>query len=458
MVSLGGQSPEASPAVERVLSDARDRRSRRIGSRERHVAIAAALSFAAAAVAIAVFVPAGRDFDPVLALALVVAYALADRVAFRVGAGWAVATQVVFVPMLFLLPPAYVPLLVSAALAADRMPEVISGEIHPSRVLVMMADGWFSIGPALMLGLAGAPDPTWSDWPLYLAVFASQLGLDTARTLAAASLGEGIPVHAVLAEGRSVLLVDAFLTPLGLVIAMACVGAPYTFVAALPLLVLLRMFAQEREARIDNALLLSRAYRGTAHLMSELLTTSDEYTGGHSRSVVALATAVGERLGLEDFQMRDVELGALLHDVGKVTIPGEVLRKPDSLTDAEWEIMRAHTIAGEKMLGEFGGLLGEVGSVVRSHHERYDGGGYPDGLVGQEIPIAARIIAVCDAFHAMTSDRPYRSALPVEEAVAELRRGAGGQFDPDVVATLVELVAVREARRMAPQRTLERSA
>ena len=143
---------------------------------------------------------------------------------------------------------------------------------------------------------------------------------------------------------------------------------------------------------------------------------------------------MGDHLELGEREMREVELGAMLHDVGKVSIPGEVIRKPGSLTEEEWALMRGHTIEGEKMLGQFGGLLGEVGSVVRSHHERFDGAGYPDGLRGEDIPIAARIISVCDAFHAMTSDRPYRDAMSVPAALDELRRESGAQFDPTVVA------------------------
>jgi len=447
MSSLGGLDPESNPELERVLSDARERRSRRIGSRERTIGAAAAVSFVAVAVALPLLLPAGRSFHPGLALGLVAAYVLADRVAFRVGAGWAVATQLVLVPMLFLLPPPLVPLLVLAALAADRVPELSSGAIHPSRLVVMLADGWYVVGPALVLSVAGPAAPTWADWPVYIAALAAQFVFDSARTAAAATLGEGIPLHTVLREARSVQLVDLLLSPLGLVIAMASTGRPWTFLAALPILALLRLFALEREARIDNALLLSQAYRGTAHLMAELLTTADEYTGTHSRSVVALATAVGEGLELDERQMREVELGALLHDVGKRSIPGDVIRKPGALTDEEWQLMRGHTIAGEKMLGEFGGLLGEVGAVVRSHHERFDGAGYPDGLQGEEIPIASRIIAVCDAFHAMTSDRPYRDAMDVPTAIGELKREAGAQFDPRVVAALVGTVETREARR-----------
>ena len=255
MSSLGGLAPESDPEVERVLSDARERRSRRIGARERRIGLAASASFAVVAIAMPLVLPAGRPFQLGLAIGLVAAYALADRVAFRVGAGWAVATQLILVPMLFLLPPAVVPLLVAAALAADRIPELSSGAIHPSRLLLMVADGWYAVGPALVLALTGPADPTWSDWPIYLAALAAQFLFDSARTAAQATLGEGIPLRTVLREARSVQLVDLMLSPLGLIIAMASTGQPWTFLAALPILGLLRLF--RRSARPASTTLCS---------------------------------------------------------------------------------------------------------------------------------------------------------------------------------------------------------
>jgi HD-GYP domain-containing protein (c-di-GMP phosphodiesterase class II) len=120
-----------------------------------------------------------------------------------------------------------------------------------------------------------------------------------------------------------------------------------------------------------------------------------------------------------------------------VKIPNEIINKPGKLTPEERGIMNAHTIEGEKMLERVGGLLGAVGSIVRSCHEHYDGSGYPDGLAGEEIPLVARIVCCCDAFHAMTSDRSYRKALPLEAALEELRSNRGTQFDPRVVDALI---------------------
>jgi polar amino acid transport system substrate-binding protein len=130
----------------------------------------------------------------------------------------------------------------------------------------------------------------------------------------------------------------------------------------------------------------------------------------------------------------------LLHDVGKVRIPKELINKSGPLTQAERALIETHTTKGEEMLSQVGGLLGKVGRLVRSHHERWDGKGYPDSLAGEQIPLIARIVSCCDAFNAMTTDRPYRRALPLETAVAELEAQSGAQFDPTVVATLVAIV------------------
>jgi HD-GYP domain-containing protein (c-di-GMP phosphodiesterase class II) len=131
---------------------------------------------------------------------------------------------------------------------------------------------------------------------------------------------------------------------------------------------------------------------------------------------------------------------ALLHDVGKIRIPSEIINKPGKLDDAERAIIETHTIEGEEMLERVGGLLGHVGRLVRSCHEHWDGNGYPDRLAGEAIPLVARIVCACDAFSAMTTDRPYRAARTEAEAVEEMVRCAGTQFDPDVVAALARVV------------------
>jgi hypothetical protein len=173
------------------------------------------------------------------------------------------------------------------------------------------------------------------------------------------------------------------------------------------------------------------------------LEARDQYTGDHSKEVVRLASAVARGLGLSEDEIRDVEQVALLHDVGKVGIPDAILQKQGPLDDVEWEVMRKHPIVGERIIVGTPGLS-HLAPAMRAEHERWDGGGYPDGIAGERIPMASRITFACDAFHAMTSDRPYRPAMDREQACEELRRNAGKQFDPAVVEVLL-----REVERMS---------
>jgi HD-GYP domain-containing protein (c-di-GMP phosphodiesterase class II) len=234
-----------------------------------------------------------------------------------------------------------------------------------------------------------------------------------------------------------VYVVDAALAPVGLTLAFATRDHTWLVALALPLVGLLRHFARERQRRIDHALELSDAYRGTAFLLGDVVEADDAYTGTHSRHVVDLVLAVSDDFGLTASERRDAEFVALLHDVGKIRIPAAIINKPAALDPDERALIETHTIEGEKMLEQVGGLLGDVGRLVRSCHERWDGAGYPDRLAGADIPLIARIVCACDAFSAMTTDRPYRAARSHEEAVAELIRCSGTQFDPRVVEALV---------------------
>ena len=160
---------------------------------------------------------------------------------------------------------------------------------------------------------------------------------------------------------------------------------------------------------------------------------------GHVDDVAELAVAVGRKMGLDSDELHQVARAADLHDVGKLAVPDAILNKPGPLDDAEWGFMRQHTIVGDRILSA-APALEPVAKLVRASHERYDGRGYPDKLAGDDIPLGARIVAVCDAYHAMTSDRPYRKAMAMRSAIMELRRCAGLQFDPDVVKAFCDLV------------------
>lgn len=188
------------------------------------------------------------------------------------------------------------------------------------------------------------------------------------------------------------------------------------------------------------------------HALLAALEARDQYTSEHSRNVVGLATGLARRLGLSAAQATEVEQIALLHDIGKVGIPDVVLQKTAPLDAAEWDLMRQHPVVGERILASTESLA-HLASAVRAEHERWDGGGYPDGLLGDQTPLASRIVLACDAYDAMTSDRPYRAALRAAEARAELHRHAGTQFDPGVVEALLEFL-IDEHPQPRPERPL----
>ena len=166
----------------------------------------------------------------------------------------------------------------------------------------------------------------------------------------------------------------------------------------------------------------------------------DRRTAWHSEDVVRLALAVGELMHLEPASLLELEFAARLHDVGKIRVPDAVLHKPGPLDHTEYDIIRCHSAWGAETLATIPGLQA-VAAVVRFHHERWDGTGYPDGLRGARIPLASRIICVCDSYAAMTADRPYRSAMDPDYALDELQQGSGSQFDPMVVSALAEVVS-----------------
>ena len=178
----------------------------------------------------------------------------------------------------------------------------------------------------------------------------------------------------------------------------------------------------------------------TVDVLAGTLGLRDGHTGEHSDRVVGLAERIGERLGLGERELRDLGFAARLHDIGKVGVPDLVLHKPGPLDEDERELIKGHSVWGADLVGRIPGLE-DVARIVRHHHERYDGFGYPDGLAGRDIPLASRILTVSDAYVAMTEDRPYRRARPRFEVDHEFRDCSGAQFDPYVVQALREVVA-----------------
>jgi hypothetical protein len=440
-----------SPETQELLRAARTRRSRRleVGPEVLTHALAVA-GFLAAAITLAAVAPSTREVSlPILALTVGL-YAVAASVLFPVGSVWANPTQLVFVPMLFVLPTPAVPLAVAAGMLLARLPDLVRRRITPLRLVAVLGDCFYALGPALVLIAAGASAFSWSHWPTYLAAFGAQVGFDGAATVSRCWWAEGIKPRDQLPPMVWTFAVDLALSSVGLMIAAAAVGHPALVLLALPLTGLLSLFARERNQRLDQILALSTAYRGTALLLADVVEEDDHYTGEHSRGVLELSLSVADALDLDATQRRVIEFASLLHDVGKIRVPKQVIAKPGPLDDAEWTIIRRHTIEGEAMLCQVGGALVEVGRIVRASHERYDGKGYPDGLLGEQIPLEARIVTACDSYSAMTTDRPYRSRRGPAEALAELDRCAASQFDPVVVATLRGVI-LADLEHTAPQ-------
>jgi diguanylate cyclase (GGDEF)-like protein len=612
-VSAAPPAPaEQDPVEEQLVEEARTRRPSRPSARDLWVTGVLAAGFLAVAGLIAITVPGHRAASPLLVALMVGAYALVSRVELEVGPGSAVPTQLVFVPMLFTLPVSLVPLVIAGAYVLGALPDYLARRVHPARLLVLLAGSWFSVGPALILGLFAQATPTWRDAPLYVGALAAQWIVDYASSAARQRIAFGHSLRALLPAFAFVWAVDGLLTPVALVAAATGVAS---LLVAVPAGALLALLARDRRIRIDRAVAADRAFRTAqseahrddltglanrrklladldaalatagAESETELLlviydlngfkyyndtfghpagdallqrlgrrlgdaatpygssyrlggdefcvlanvsasaaeTLLDATTGalaedgdgfsvstcfgavflpseatdprtalqiadrrlyaqkhgarlgrgqphevllaalgerdpdldGHVKGVASLAAAVGRRLGLEASDVEELVVAAQLHDVGKLAIPDAVLEKPGRLDQSEWALIRQHTVIGQRILSAVPALH-KVGAIVRSTHERWDGNGYVDGLAGGEIPLAARIIAVCDAFSAMTSDRPYQDAMTPEAALAELARCAGSQFDPEVVHVLDAVLTDHPGADVAPSAGAER--
>jgi putative nucleotidyltransferase with HDIG domain len=397
-----------------------------------------------------------------LAALYVAAMAAVCHVRFDFGEGFTFPTQVVFVPMLFALPAALVPALVSVALVVAMLPRIYARQIPVSRLLTVPSNSWYAWGPALVLWLAHDHTPN-GRWGILLLALFAQLAGDFVANAVRERIRGGLSPLELLRESEMIYMIDLALSPIGLLTAWAVMQRTWAIAMVAPLFGVLRWFSRERRARLEQLTELNDAYRGTALVLGDVVEADDTYTGEHCRSVVRLALDVGQILGLDADRLRKVEFAALLHDVGKIAVPKSIVNKPGELDPAEWAIIKTHTIEGQRMLERVGGFMSEVGEIVRSSHERWDGGGYPDGLKGGEIPLEARIVSCCDAFNAMTTTRSYRVAMPTEAALAELRHNAATQFDPDVVRAVATLIdsparaAVKPAAPAGEDRDLELS-
>jgi HD-GYP domain-containing protein (c-di-GMP phosphodiesterase class II) len=440
-----------------LVAASRERLASRLSQRERVTHGATAVLFAIAAVGLAL-----RDAPPsheewLVWLLFVVTVALASRIELEVGSGFASPVELVVIPMLFALPAGQVPAAVAIGLVIGQLPRYLRGRLPPERIIVAIANASYTLAPAIVFLLWYDPSAGPGAWAAVTAAavcaqFLSDAAISTAREYFAV----GVAPDLLIKPLAWIFFVDACLATVGFTASLA--GSQWTPAYFLPLslLLLTRLFAQERTVRLSSALELSAAYRGTAFLLGDVVKADDAYTGTHSRDVVELTIAVAEYLGLDGRSRQVAELTALLHDVGKIKISNTIINKKGPLTAEERAIVNTHTIEGERLLSQVGGLLTEVGHIVRFCHERYDGGGYPDGLVGDEIPIIARIVCCCDAFNAMTTTRPYRAAMSLADARAELELNRGTQFDPDVVDAVLALTRGSTKRHRSSIRNTRR--
>jgi putative nucleotidyltransferase with HDIG domain len=428
-----------------------------LGSAGRVARARTAVAFAVAAGAAAfAFLPSERPFSWTLFVLLIGGYATACRVQYEVGTGVAVPTELLLVPMLFLVPAPLLPAGVLLALTLAHVPDLVRRRMSVDSFAAAAGSAGFVFAPAAVLLLLGEPDASPRHWGLLLVLLAAQFAGDLVWTSLCEWLALGISPLRIARPMLTVFAVDALLAPAGLAVAFTAQRSDLAVLFPLSALLLLHRFARDRQAAISGSIELGHAYRGTALLLGDVIEADDADTGVHSRAVAPLTIAVATRLGLSMRDLRVAELVALLHDVGKIRIPKAIINKPGPLSTEERAIVERHTIQGEEMLGTVGGLLAEVGRFVRSHHERWDGNGYPDRLAADEIPLVSRIVCCCDALHAMTNDRPYREALTVSAALDELRRCAGAQFDPQVVAALGAVLAPEAAADRRASAELDR--
>ena len=427
------------PTVEEqeLLADTLRRASARMSLRERAAETVADVGLVAVTAGLWVAWPP-HAFSVVAAVTCLVVLVVATMVRFETPFGFTAPIQLAFVPLLFAMPVALVPAAVAAALVVARIPDVVRGRVSPVRLLHTPANAWFAVGPCIVFALAGvSPDNAGAG--LLLAALAAQFGIDFVVLSVRLTIERSATLASQVRESW-VYAIDAALAAPGLVVASEMENHALAPLALVPLLAILAIFAHERTRRLESLLELGSAYRGTALVLGDVVEADDGYTGEHCRSVVELTMSVADELGLGAASRRNLEFGALLHDVGKIAIPKSIINKPGKLDPEEWSIIKTHTIEGQNMLERVGGFMREVGLIVRSHHERWDGAGYPDGLAGDAIPIEARIIGCCDAWNAMRTDRSYRKALPYETAVSELIKNSGTQFDPRVVNALLRIV------------------
>ena len=318
---------------------------------------------------------------------LAICFAVLARVRFDVGSGFTVPTQLLFVPMLFLLPAKSCPPRSRPGFVLAGVPEVVRrrqpfGPAGPApRRLVVQRR------PRAAARLHGGGGAAVDDWWLYSAALGAQLAGDfVASWVRDAVHGEAPSPREQLREARWIYTVDVLLSAVGLLAAFAAAGRPALVLLVLPLAALLSMFAAERRKRHRPRHRAEPGVPRNGARPRRRIEADDAYTGDHTRASSPSRSRSPQQMGLDAPGRQRVEFGALLHDVGKIAIPKSIINKPGPLDDDEWALIRTHTVEGQRLLDRVGGLMRDVGLVVRASHERWDGGGYPDGLAGEDDP------------------------------------------------------------------------
>ena len=433
-------SPAASGAPlddERLIELSRAAASRHL--MRRHGVVVLALGFAVVAVG-ALLVPSHRALSLEALATSIVCYTLASRVQFEFGGVFAIPTQGVFVAMWFLLPPRMLPVVVCGSLLLAQLPDLVRGRMYFDRLALCVLSSWFSVGPALVLVLWGTHAPRWHSLPVYVAALAAQFALDYLSILLSTGEAVGLSPLAQIRSTAAGLRRRHAARSARAARRLRDVRASLGALLLLPVLLLFSTFAHERQHRIDNALELSSAYRGTAMLLGDVIEADDAYTGSHSRDVVELVVSVADRLGLDGSRTpaRGVRSAAARRRQGED--PGGDHQQAGA---ARRRRVGAHEDAHDR---------GRADARTRRRPPRRGRAdrpllpralgrhGYPDRLAGDESPLAARIVCACDAWSAMTTDRSYRKARSTADAAAELRACAGTHFDPTVVETLLAVL------------------
>ena len=297
-------------------------------------------------------------------------------------------------------------------------------------VATTLAGGAFLLLGGRPLEGVASPNMTTQLWP-FMAFGLLFLAVNHAAVSLAITLSQGLPFRRVwqqLLANTGASLNDVLISPIALAVAFLYVqfGFAGILIVLLPMLFIRYSYLTTSKLRESNADLLTALVKA--------IEIRDPYTSGHSLRVANLAQQIAEELGMNRIAVDRIANAALLHDIGKIeAVYTEILRKPDGLTAEERAIMESHVTRGVQLLRDLSSVPEEVVTIVRHHHEREDGRGYPDGLLGDEIPMGSKIIVLCDAVDAMLSDRPYRGALPLEAVMEQLQQNAGRQFDHRVV-------------------------